>query len=195
MTWTAIGGLVCLFFLVLLVLAIVGIIYLFKLSEKEFQQRMQENGKPVLAVVIMANSQFLRDHSIPHAPALLLISFDDPSPELADDMRDVASELFSLYTADAEDIAGRSDAEQQMAACVKDDGYRPKRRRLVAAEMSRGWKLYMADEVLNRVDIPDHTLVTRVIACKATGEEKGEIMVLPPQNDEAQEVYRALGLG
>jgi len=152
MSWMAIGGLVCLGFVVL-----VGAFVIYAIMDSTAtEKRMRAHGKPVLAVLVMANAEFLQNHSIPSAPALSLFSFEPPSPQLANDMREIASELFALYTADTDKIVRLPEPQQQMAERLKDDGYQDNRRTQVVSEMSRGHTLYLADTYIQRAHIPDH---------------------------------------
>ncbi|MFN3153026.1 hypothetical protein [Bremerella sp.] len=192
MTWVMIGGLVCVGFLVLLVVLVVAFVIWANYDDKKTEARLRENGQPVLAVLVMANSQFLSDDSIPSAPALTLITFAPPSVSLAEDMKEVASELFDLYTSEESEIARLPKPQRTMGELIKQDSYKAGRRTRVVPEMSRGHVLYMTDTWLQRDRIPDHTVFTRVIACLATGKDEGEIMALPYEEDAAQRIYRAV---
>ncbi|WDI43987.1 hypothetical protein [Bremerella sp. P1] len=192
MTWLAIGGLVCVGVFVVLVLLVIAFLVWASYDEKATEQRVRENGQPVLAVLVMANSQFLNDTSIPSAPALTLITFAPPSVPLAEDMKEVASELFELYTSEESEIARLPKPQRTMGELIKQDSYKEGRRTRVVPEMSRGHVLYMTDTWLQRDRIPDHTAFTRVIACLATGKDEGEIMALPHEEDAAQRIYQAV---
>lgn len=193
MSWMAIGGLVCLGGFLLLVLLVVAFLVWASLDEKATNKRIRAEGTPVLSILVMANAKFLNDHSISSAPALGMFTFEPPSPELAQDMREVADALFKLYTAADADIARMPEPQQEMAARLKDDGYRADRRSRVAREMSLGHTLYLADLFIDRDHIPDHVARTRAVVCMVTGKDKGEIMVLPHEEEPAQRIYRAIG--
>ncbi|PQO36505.1 hypothetical protein [Blastopirellula marina] len=194
MTWLAIGGVVCLGFVVLFVGAVTLLFVYASYSEKATEKRLRENGKPVLGVLVMANSQFLQEQSIASAPALVIISHEPPTPDLAAAMRDVASDLFELYTAEDSKIASLSPPEQKMAELIKNDSYREGRRNRVSLEMTQGRVLYMTDIWLQRDRLPDHVGASRVLACLATGQEEGEVMALPFGEEAAQRIYAAVGV-
>ncbi len=194
MTFLAIGGLICLGCFLFLLFVLAAFLIWASYDEKATKKRLQEEGTPVLAVLVMANSQFLNSDTIPSAPALGMFTFEDPSPDLAHDMREIASELFRLYTAEDAEVQRMPEPQQEMAARLKDDNYRPDRRTRVARELSRGHTLYLADLMLERQDIPEHTAHTKSLACLVTGKDKGEIMVLSYQEEAADRIYRAIGV-
>lgn len=194
MTWLAIGGVVCLGFVLFFVLAVVLLLAYSSYSDKAAQQRIRETGKPVLAVLVMANSQFLQETRIASAPALSIFSHEPPSTSLADTMREVASELFALYTAEPAEIAGLAPHLQKVAELIKDDGFKESRRNRVPPEMTGGRVIYMADTWIERDRLPDHVAFSRVLACMVTGSDEGEIMVLPQEEEPAQRIYAAVGV-
>lgn len=157
----------------------------------EFQLRT--HGQPALAVLVMANSQFLADNKIPEAPALTIFTREPPSPERLAHMRQVSAELFSMYQAPSWEISEMSGARQLVTWWVKDDQYVHGKREQVPVEMTDGHIYYMASTMLQRDRIPDHTKRSRALACLVTGEEQGEIMVLPHQEEAAQRIYQAIG--
>ncbi|MCC9605907.1 hypothetical protein LOC68_20565 [Blastopirellula sp. JC732] len=193
MTWLLVGGGVCAGVVLLLVLTIVALSIYGSISDAAAEKRIRENGKPVLAVLVMANSEFLRKQSIASAPALVIFTLEPPSTSLADVMRELASELFELYTAEPGDVAGMSKPQRNAAERLKDDSYREARRTRVPLELSSGRVIYMADIWIDRDRLPDHVAFTRVLACMATGQDEGEIMALPLDEDGAKRIYAAVG--
>lgn len=193
MSWLTLGGLVCLGFVIVLVVAVVAFLIYAVADDKATDKRVRENGKPVLGVIVMVNSEFLQNPNAGMAPGLTLIAFDPPSQELAKDMREIASQLFKLYTADTDKIVRLAEPLQRTAERLKDHNYQTNRRTRLVSEMSRGHQLYLADTYLVRDRIPDHALQTQTIACMVTGTEEGEIVPLPPDDEAAQRVYRAIG--
>lgn len=193
MTWLIIGGLSCLGVVLFLVLALVALLYYLAHVHEAAERRLRENGTPVLAVVVMANSTFYRDPEIKSAPALVLFSFEPPSEALAEDMRDVAMELFELYLTDEEEIQSLPNYQQQMVKRLQDDSYQPGRRTRVAMEMSLGHVLYMADLKMRRRHVPEHVADTLALACVVSGKEEGRIMVIPFEEEDAQRIYSAVG--
>lgn len=194
MTWLAVGGIVCLGFVVLFVAAVTLLFVYASYNERATEKRIRETGKPVLGVLVMANAQFLQEKSIASAPALVIISHEPPSPTLAAAMRDVASDLFELYTADDDQVAGLSAPERQTAELIKNDSYREGRRNRIPLELTQGRVLYMTDIWLQRDRLPDHIGESRVLACLATGQDEGEIMAISFQEDAARRIYAAVGV-
>lgn len=193
MTWLVIGGGVCAGVVVLIVLAIIALILYSSYSEAAAEKRIREAGKPVLAVVVMANSEFLRTTSIASAPALVIFSLEDPSPALADAMRELGSELFELYTAAADDVAKLPPFQQLTAELIKNDRYQEGRRTRLPLELTRGRVIYMADIWIERDRLPEHIAIARILACLATGQDEGEIIALPHHEEAAKRIYAAAG--
>lgn len=193
MTWLMIGGPVFLGVVVFLLVAAVALLVYLSQSGKASEKRLRENGTPVLAVVVMSNAEFSRDVTIAAAPALVLISFEPPSDLLVADMLEVATELFGFYLAPEQQIKSLPNYQQQMAKRVKNDTHQKGRRTRVAREMSLGHVLYMADLWMERKNLPNHVPLTKILACLATGRDEGEIMLLPPAEKEAQDIYDAVG--
>ncbi|MBI1248883.1 hypothetical protein GC197_13710 [bacterium] len=192
MTWLAIGGLVCVGVVVLLVIAVVALFVYAARDDAAIQKRVRENGKPVLAVLVMANSQLMEEDGIDSAPGVVLFSFDHPSESLADDMREAASEIYELYTSEESQLAGLPAYQQNMAKLIKDHYYKDSRRNRVPQEMTHGQVFYMADIWIERDRIPMHAAFTRALACMVTGQDEGEIIVLSPEEDAAKRIYAAL---
>ncbi|MFN3153025.1 hypothetical protein [Bremerella sp.] len=161
--------------------------------KKTPERRIRENGQPVLAVLVMANSQFLSDTKIPMAPALTLVTFDPPSLRLLQEMREIGSELFKLYTCDPYMVITLPKHQQAVAELIKNDRYVEGRRNQVPLEMTGGRVLYMVDTMLERKRIPPHAGHTRALACMVTGTDQGEIMVLPYEDELAQRIYQSVG--
>lgn len=161
--------------------------------KKAPERRIRENGQPVLAVLVMANSEFLSDNKIPMAPALTLVTFDPPSLRLLQEMREISSELFKLYKFDPYMVITLPKHQQEVAELIKNDRYVEGRRNQVPLEMTGGLVLYMVDTMLERKRIPPHAGHTRALACMVTGTDQGEIMVLPHEDELAQRIYQAVG--
>lgn len=194
MTFLSIGGLVCLGFVVVLVIGVIAFLIYAVADDKATNKRVRENGKPVLGTLVMINEEFLNNPNAGMSPGLMLFAFDPPSKALAKDMREIATQLFKLYKADTNQIVRLSEPLQQTAERLKDHDYQTNRRTRVVSELSRGHDLYLADTYVDRDRVPDHALRTRLLACMVTGQDEGEIIVLPPDDEEAQRIYQALGI-
>lgn len=195
MTWLMIGGVACMCVVLLFVFAVVLLYFYASYNEAATERRIRENGKPVLAVLVMANSEFLREKTIESAPALTIFSHEPPTASLAEALHELAADLFDLYTADDEEIAGLPPHQQQTAEIIKSDAYHEGRRNRVPLQLTRGRVIYMADIWIHRDHLPEHVEESRVLACLASGTEEGEIMVLPPGEAAAKQIYAAVGVG
>ncbi|EAQ81766.1 hypothetical protein [Blastopirellula marina] len=195
MTWLTVGGGACMCVVLFFALVIVFLYFYSSYNEAATERRIRENGKPVLAVLVMANSEFLQQQSIASAPALMIFSHEPPSKSLAEVLRELADDLFDLYTADDEEIAGLPPHQQHAAELLKNDAYHKGRRNRVPLELTRGRVIYMADVWIERECLPDHVALSRVLACLVTGLDEGEIMALPPDEAAAKQIYAAVGAG
>ncbi|MFI4876484.1 MAG: hypothetical protein ACIALR_14140 [Blastopirellula sp. JB062] len=195
MSWLLIFGGACLCVVSLVLPALAAVYFLYAAqNEAATERRVRETGRPVLAIIVMVNSEFLHETSIASAPALTIFSHDPPSPSLAHRLRDLADDLFDLYTADDEEIAGLPPHQQRAAALVKNDSFHEGRRNQVPLELTQGAAIYLADLWLHRDRLPEHAGISRTLACMVNGQAQGDIILLPPSDPLAQPIYAAAGV-
>ncbi|UUO07430.1 hypothetical protein M4951_03755 [Blastopirellula sp. J2-11] len=195
MTWLTVGGGACMCVVLFFAFVIVLLYFYSSYNEAATERRIRENGKPVLAILVMANSDFLQKQTIASAPALTIFSQEPPSKSLAEVLRELADDLFDLYTADDEEIAGLPPHQQHAAELIKNDAYHEGRRNRVPLELTRGRVIYMADIWIERDRLPDHITSSRALACLVSGADEGEIMALPPSDEAAKQIYAAVEAG
>ncbi|PQO47455.1 hypothetical protein [Blastopirellula marina] len=190
MVWLVVGGAVCLG-LLLLWLVTIAVIYFWMLWDVVMtDQRIEASGTPVMAVPVVVNADVLRGKR-KSAPAWVIFTPESPSPELADEMRQLATELYDLYVATGPPLAKLSNAQRQFSDWMKNDKFQKGRRIAVPRELTLGRVLYLADVWLAGRDLPPNLEFSRVLACRVTGTDAGEIMAIPREEEDAKRIYAA----
>lgn len=174
---------------ILLILWGVGSLFLASSQITKDEAELREEGRPVLAVLVMANQELFRSRDPDmNVPALVALSFERPSPELLALLKDVGSRAFALY-------AGKppgSDPERRVAALVKDDAHVYSRRRRVPPEFADGQEVYLADLVLYRKRLSPTAQADRAVPCLASGRAEGKLMQLEHDAFAAKKVFESI---
>lgn len=192
MVWLMVGGAVCLG-LVLLWGLTVAVIYISVLWEVvATEHAIEKLGTPVLAVPVVANAEVLRRQR-KSAPGWVIFSHEPPSPELADAMRELAAELYELYAISDERSSKLSAPQRRLAEWLKEDKYQKGRRLALPLELTQRMVIYLADVWIGSRDLPPNLEFVRVLACRVTGTEAGDIMTIPSEEEEAKRIYAATG--
>lgn len=160
-------------------LAVVALVVLFAVQaamesrSETARQALRKTGEPVLAVLVMANSEFLASQEIPEAPALVAFSFERPSPELANALRELGRRAFALYVATGPIPGGPAD--QAVAKFMKSDRHQPDRRFRLPDAFTGGREVYLAHVMLTRRELPLDLGSNRLLPCAVSGRDQGQI--------------------
>lgn len=190
MLWTLlfwIGG-----FVVLVVGGLMGLLVFIRVVMSRMERRIRRDGRPILTTMMMANNSLHDPDGRSQVPGVVVFSFDQPSPQLAETLRITAQRCFELYTAPDPNVL--PPTLRQFALLLKDDIYDADRRNLVPTELSGYLPVYVADLWLHRDRLISGWHDHRVVACAVTGTHQGEIVMLAPDDPAAVQVYTAAGV-
>jgi len=187
MIWTILIGIVI--FVGLIVVGLVAWLMYYAISSKRKERRVREQGRPMLTSLMMANHSMYDPDGVAEAPGVVVFGFYQPNPKLPATLRSIGKRCHELYTAPNPDIL--PPVLRQFSLLLKDHMYDEDRRNRVPAEVAGTASVYVADLWIDRDRLPPGWREHRVLACAVTGTDQGAIVLLPPDDPAAQQIYAA----
>lgn len=175
-----------------LVLCAVGLVVVARIVNRRMERRVRREGRPVMAALVMANNSLHDADGRSQVPGVVIFSFDEPDSQLRERLSAIAEECFDLYT--APEVETDNDALFDFALLLKDDMYDADRRNRVPQDLARSDGVHVADLWIHRDRLVPGWQNHRVIACVATGSDEGEIVMLPPDDPAAGQIYSTAGV-
>lgn len=175
------------------VLLVAGFLAYLFIEDAMKEKFVRENGRPVLGTLAMANETLYDPDGDPATTAFALISFDEPTLALLDELVELGERLNELYTS-VPDSVNQTPVEQKFAASLKQHNYTENRRRLVPRELTGGRTVYIVDLYVKRDRLPPDWQAHRTLACMATGKDEGRVILLKLDEQEAVAMYEKLGV-
>lgn len=176
----------------LIVLGIAAICIRHNIIESRKERNVRANGRTVLASLMMANQTAFDPDGDPEFPGVVVFGYYEPGQQLATRLRAIAEKLFGLYTADPQQLASFPPSLQHVAMTLKDHNYKDSRRNWVPPEIAGDMMVYFGDLWIRRERMPNNWQASRQLACMATGDIEGQVILLPPDDPAAQQLYSSI---
>jgi len=186
-----IGGLLLAFLLLLVALNVVS-----GWSVAKDEAVIRAEGRPVAAVLVMANTALLSGEAR-GAAGLGVIDLGPGAYAHIEGLKRFAQRAYQLYVQPIQLANELGPAETLVAKAIKDDVLELHRRVRVPPELCQGREqVYLVDLWLYRDRLgPDLGESNRVIPCMVTGREEGLIMQLPHKEAAARSVAKRVREG